>query len=136
PATPTVTATATATASIAPSPTPTATATIAPNPTPTATPVSSPTPAVTATASATATATATPTATPTSAPPSQPLNIATRGRIENGDNAMIGGFIVTGTMPKKVIVRAISPSLQASLPDALRDPVLQLRASRSEERRV
>ena len=42
---------------------------------------------------------------------------------------MIGGFIVTGRMSKKVIVRAIGPSLQNSLPAALRDPVLQLRAS-------
>jgi hypothetical protein len=42
---------------------------------------------------------------------------------------MIGGFIITGIAPKKVIVRAIGPSLQASLPDALLDPVLQLRAS-------
>ena len=30
---------------------------------------------------------------PDSNPPSQPLNIATRGRVESGDNAMIGGFI-------------------------------------------
>jgi hypothetical protein len=40
---------------------------------------------------------------------------------------MIGGFIITGTMPKKVIVRAIGPSLQSSLSGALTDPVLELR---------
>jgi len=40
---------------------------------------------------------------------------------------MIGGFIITGNMPKKVIVRAIGPSLRASLPAALRDPALELR---------
>jgi hypothetical protein len=40
---------------------------------------------------------------------------------------MIGGFIITGSAPKKVIVRAIGPSLQSSLGDALSDPVLQLR---------
>jgi hypothetical protein len=39
----------------------------------------------------------------------------------------IGGFIVTGTAPKKVIVRAIGPSLNAAgLTDALADPVLEL----------
>lgn len=40
---------------------------------------------------------------------------------------MIGGVIITGNAPKKVIVRAIGPSLQSSLSGALNDPVLQLR---------
>ena len=62
-------------------------------------------------------------------PASQPLNIATRGRVESGDNAMIGGFIITGTMAKKVVVRAIGPSLQNSLSGALNDPVLELHGS-------
>src|SRR5205823_2654994 len=48
-------------------------------------------------------------------------------RIETGDNALIGGFIVTGTSPKKVIVRAIGPSLGVS--GALIDPTLELRDS-------
>jgi len=39
----------------------------------------------------------------------------------------IGGFIITGTGPKHVILRAIGPSLTASgVPDALADPVLEL----------
>ncbi|MEO5722671.1 MAG: dockerin type I domain-containing protein [Chthoniobacterales bacterium] len=38
-------------------------------------------------------------------------NISTRLRVETGDNVLIGGFIVTGTQPKKVIVRALGPSL-------------------------
>jgi hypothetical protein len=42
---------------------------------------------------------------------------------------MIGGFIVTGTAPKKVVVRAIGPSLKSSLPGALSDPALELRGS-------
>jgi hypothetical protein len=54
-------------------------------------------------------------------------NIATRLRVETGDNALIGGFIVTGTQPKKVIVRAIGPSLP--LTGALSDPTLELRNS-------
>jgi hypothetical protein len=51
-------------------------------------------------------------------------NISTRLRVETGDNALIGGFIVTGTQPKRVILLAIGPSLP--LPDALADPTLEL----------
>ena len=40
---------------------------------------------------------------------------------------MIGGFIITGTQPKKVIIRAIGPSLP--LAGTLADPVLELRNS-------
>lgn len=41
---------------------------------------------------------------------------------------MIGGFIVTGNAPKKLIVRAIGPSLeQAGIAGSLSDPVLELR---------
>jgi hypothetical protein len=54
-------------------------------------------------------------------------NISTRVLVETGDNVLIGGFIITGTQPKKVIVRAIGPSLSSSSPDALADPVLELR---------
>jgi N-acetylneuraminic acid mutarotase len=54
-------------------------------------------------------------------------NISTRLRVETDDNAMIGGFIVTGTQAKKVIVRAIGPSLPVS--GALVDPILELRDS-------
>ena len=40
---------------------------------------------------------------------------------------MIGGFIITGNMPKKVIVRAIGPSLEEQgVNGALGDPVLEL----------
>jgi hypothetical protein len=49
--------------------------------------------------------------------------------VETGDNVLIGGFIVTGTQPKKIIVRAIGPSLSSLFPDALADPVLELRDS-------
>jgi hypothetical protein len=48
-------------------------------------------------------------------------------RVQTGDNVGIGGFIVTGTGPKHVLLRAIGPSLTASgVPDALADPVLEL----------
>src|ERR1039457_2557624 len=54
-------------------------------------------------------------------------NISTRLLVETGDNVLIGGFIVTGTEPKKVIVRAIGPSLP--LTGVLADPILELRDS-------
>jgi plastocyanin len=51
-------------------------------------------------------------------------NISTRLSVQTADNALIAGFIVTGTEPKKIIIRAIGPSL--SVPGKLADPVLQL----------
>jgi hypothetical protein len=54
-------------------------------------------------------------------------NISTRLRVETGDNVLIGGFIVSGTQPKKIILRAIGPSLPFA--DKLADPVLELRNS-------
>ncbi len=60
----------------------------------------------------------------TSTSASQPLNISTRMRVETNDNVLIGGFIVTGTQPKKVIVRAVGPSL--TLPGKLANPTLEL----------
>ena len=51
-------------------------------------------------------------------------NISTRLRVETGDNVLIGGLIITGTQPKKVIVRAIGPSLP--LAGVLADPTLEL----------
>jgi pSer/pThr/pTyr-binding forkhead associated (FHA) protein len=54
-------------------------------------------------------------------------NISSRLRVETGDNVLIGGFIITGTQDKKVVVRALGPSL--SLPDKLANPTLELRDS-------
>jgi hypothetical protein len=53
------------------------------------------------------------------------LNISTRLRVQTGDNGLIAGFIVTGTDPKKVIIRGIGPSLQG-VGATLSDPVLEL----------
>jgi glucose/arabinose dehydrogenase len=58
---------------------------------------------------------------------SQALDVSSRSRVTTGDNVMIGGFIITGTAGKKVIVRGIGPSLtQSNVPDALADPILEL----------
>jgi pimeloyl-ACP methyl ester carboxylesterase len=52
------------------------------------------------------------------------LNISTRLNVQTGDNVLIGGFIITGTDPKRVIVRGIGPSL--GLQGVLADPTLEL----------
>jgi hypothetical protein len=46
-------------------------------------------------------------------------------RVETDDNVLIGGFIITGTQDKKLIVRAIGPSLPVA--GKLADPTLELR---------
>ena len=82
-----------------------------------------PEPEPTPSASPTATATATPTATAAS----QALNLSTRLNVLTGDQVGIGGFIITGSGPKHVIVRAIGPDLKRfGIPNPLPDPVLEL----------
>ena len=60
----------------------------------------------------------------------QPLNISVRSRVGTGSDVLISGFINTGTAPKKVILRALGPSLQsAGVSDFLPDPILELHAN-------
>jgi hypothetical protein len=48
-------------------------------------------------------------------------------RVQTGDRVGIGGFIISGSAPVHVLIRAIGPSLAPSgVPDALADPVLEL----------
>lgn len=71
----------------------------------------------------------TPAPTPTPAPsgPSRLVNISTRMKVGLADDVLIGGFIVKGTQPKKMILRASGPSLAAAgVSGAMRDPVLEL----------
>jgi hypothetical protein len=54
-------------------------------------------------------------------------NISTRGVVGSGDDVMIGGFIVGGTNPKTVLIRARGPTLSDfGVPGALADPLLRL----------
>lgn len=60
------------------------------------------------------------------------LNISTRAFIGSDPQVLIGGFIVTGDAPKKVIIRGIGPSLVAAgLPaqNILADPLLTLQGN-------
>ena len=62
-----------------------------------------------------------------SGPGSSVLNISTRGKVQTGDNVMIGGFIITGNGSQRVLVRAIGPSLaNAGVSNPLSDPTLTL----------
>ncbi len=61
------------------------------------------------------------------ATPANPANISTRGFVQTGDDVMIGGFILTGTETRRLLLRAIGPSLGAfGVSDALLDPTLDL----------
>ena len=54
-------------------------------------------------------------------------NISTRLAVGTSDNVPIGGIIIQGNAPKKVIIRAIGPNLtQYGVPGALQDPTLEL----------
>jgi hypothetical protein len=55
------------------------------------------------------------------------INISTRGQVQTGNNVMIAGFIIQGSGPQTVIVRARGPSMTAQgLAGALANPMLQL----------
>ena len=57
----------------------------------------------------------------------QALNLSTRGLVSSVDNVLIGGFIVTGTEPKSMVLRALGPSLSGfGLSGVLSDPVLKV----------
>ena len=55
------------------------------------------------------------------------VNLSTRMRVQTGENALLGGFILTGNDPTTVAIRAIGPSLTSfGIVDVLADPVLEL----------
>lgn len=55
------------------------------------------------------------------------VNISTRGRVGQGNDVLIGGFIIRGAAKATVVVRGIGPSLTgAGIPSPLPDPVLTL----------
>ena len=55
------------------------------------------------------------------------MNISTRAQVGTVENVVIGGFIVSGSGRKKVIIRGIGPSLAGSgVSGSLADPVLEL----------
>ena len=63
---------------------------------------------------------------PVTATPTRLANLSSRLPVGRGDNALFAGFIITGKKDKKVIIRAIGPSL--GLPNKLANPTLELYA--------
>ena len=57
-------------------------------------------------------------------------NISTRAQVGTDEKVLIGGFIITGSAPKRVVVRGRGPSLSGSgIADPLHDPTLELYSS-------
>lgn len=58
------------------------------------------------------------------------VNLSTRAKVDGGQNVVIGGFIIGGDQPTKVIIRAIGPSLtKHGIVNPLKDPTLELRGA-------
>lgn len=54
-------------------------------------------------------------------------NLSTRGQVGTAANVLIAGFVVAGDTPKRVLVRAVGPSLAAfGVTGVLNDPQLQI----------
>jgi hypothetical protein len=55
------------------------------------------------------------------------VNISTRSQIGTGSDILIAGFVITGTVPKQVLIRGDGPALAAfGVKTALSDPFLSL----------
>ncbi|HEY3663694.1 MAG TPA: putative Ig domain-containing protein [Chthoniobacterales bacterium] len=58
--------------------------------------------------------------------PSRLANISTRGNVGTGDDVLIGGIIIGGTLPAKMVLRGIGPSIIEVFTTPLPDPQLDL----------
>ena len=64
---------------------------------------------------------------------SQSFNISTRGQVLTGNNILDGGFMITGSAPKNILIRGIGPSLSSlGLSGVLADPTIELHGPNSE----
>ncbi len=55
------------------------------------------------------------------------VNLSARGMVRSGDGVMIGGFVISGPAYKRMLIRAVGPTLSAfGLTDALADPVVTI----------
>ncbi len=55
------------------------------------------------------------------------VNISSRGEVTSGENILIGGFVVTGNSPKKIMIRGVGPGLAAQgVAHPLGDPALKI----------
>src|SRR6476469_5297063 len=63
-------------------------------------------------------------ASPAAAQPVRLANISTRLAVGTADSVLIAGFIVTGSQPKRILLRGLGPSLPVN--ENLTDPTLEL----------
>ena len=55
------------------------------------------------------------------------VNISTRGEVGTGESIMIAGFVITGNVPKKVLIRGVGPTLGSyGVGAVLANPLLKL----------
>ncbi|MBL9210922.1 MAG: CotH kinase family protein [Opitutaceae bacterium] len=60
------------------------------------------------------------------------VNLSTRARVRAGDGVLIGGFVVVGPAYKRMLIRAVGPTLAAfGVGNALKDPVLTVYAAQA-----
>jgi hypothetical protein len=65
--------------------------------------------------------------TPNAAAPGRAVNVATRGSVGTGSNILIAGFVVNGTVTRRVLIRGAGPTLTSlGVPGVLADPQLTL----------
>jgi hypothetical protein len=58
---------------------------------------------------------------------SKVVNLSARGSVATGDDILIIGFVIEGSVPKKILVRGLGPALAgAGVAGALENPKLQL----------
>ncbi|MBS0657018.1 MAG: hypothetical protein JSR82_02070 [Verrucomicrobia bacterium] len=56
------------------------------------------------------------------------INVSTRARVQPGEDRVIAGFVITGADPKRVLVRALGPTLAAfGVTNALTNPTIEIR---------
>jgi hypothetical protein len=61
--------------------------------------------------------------------PAELGNLSVRADAQTGDNVLFNGLILRGTTPKRVVFRALGPSIQSNggpLPGTLQDPTLEV----------
>jgi hypothetical protein len=60
------------------------------------------------------------------------VNLSTRARVRSGDGVLIGGFVVEGPAYKRMLVRAVGPTLASfGVNNALSDPILTIYSGQS-----
>lgn len=60
-------------------------------------------------------------------PTAKVVNIATRGEVGTGGDILIAGFVVSGDVPKRILIRGIGPQLsEFGVPGTLVDPQIEL----------